>query len=33
MPLHTILIIAGSWIVLLILTAWKYATWKKGRDD
>jgi hypothetical protein len=33
MPLHTILIIAGAWILLLVLTVWKYTTWKKGRDD
>ncbi len=33
MPLHSILVIAGSWIILLILTVWKYKTWKRGSDD
>lgn len=33
MPLHSILIIAGSWVILLILTVWKYTTWKSRSDD
>lgn len=33
MPVHTILIIAGSWTLLLILTIWKYKTWKNRSDD
>lgn len=24
MPLHTILIVAGSWVILLLLTIWNY---------
>jgi hypothetical protein len=31
LPLHTILIVAGSWIVLLLLTIWNYRR-QNGRD-
>ena len=29
MPLHTILIVGGSWVILLILTIWYY---RRTRD-
>jgi hypothetical protein len=31
LPLHTILIVGGSWVVLLILTIWTYR--KKSEED
>ena len=33
MPLQTILIVAGSWLILIFLTIWKYRFWKNGGDD
>lgn len=33
MPLHTLLIVGGSWVVILILTVWRVRTWKSGGDD
>jgi len=30
MPLHTILIVGGSWILLLVLTVWNY---RRHRDS
>lgn len=31
MPLHTILIVGGSWVILLLLTIWTYG--KHTKDD
>ena len=31
MPLHTILIVGGSWVILLLLTIWTYR--KRSKDD
>ena len=33
MPLHTILIVAGSWVLILALTIWRVVTWKHGGDE
>jgi hypothetical protein len=33
MPLHTILIVSGSWILLLVLLVWKYKTWQDKEED
>ena len=34
MPLHTILIVGGSWVILLILTVWNYRRQGgNGEDD
>ena len=33
MPLQTILIVAGSWLILIFLTIWKYRSWKNNGDD
>jgi hypothetical protein len=32
MPLHTILIVGGSWVVILLLTLWRVRTWRDGDD-
>jgi hypothetical protein len=32
MPLHTILIVGGSWVILLILTVWNYRR-QSGKED
>jgi hypothetical protein len=32
MPIHTLLIVGGSWILLLILTIWRISRWKNGGD-
>ena len=31
MPLHTILIVGGAWVILLALTIWNYRR-RNGRD-
>ena len=31
MPLHTILIVGGSWVILLALTIWTYSR-RSGED-
>lgn len=33
MPLHTLLIVGGSWILLLILTVWNYRRQGRRGDD
>ena len=33
MPTHTLLIVTGSWILLLALTIWKTARWKDEDDE
>jgi hypothetical protein len=33
MPLSTLLIVGGSWLLILVLTLWRVATWKDGGDD
>jgi hypothetical protein len=33
MPTLTILIVAGSWLLLLVLTIWKTARWKDEGDE
>jgi hypothetical protein len=30
MPLHTLLIVGGSWVVLLLLTVWFYRRTRDG---
>ncbi len=32
MPLHTVLIVCGSWVVLLVLTVWNYRR-DRGKGD
>ena len=33
MPLHTVLIVAGSWIALLALVVWNYRRHSREGDD
>ena len=33
MPLSTLLIVGGGWLLILVLTLWRVATWKDGGDD
>jgi hypothetical protein len=33
MPLHTLLIVGGSWILLLVLTVWSYRRHSDGEDE
>lgn len=34
MPLHTLLIVGGSWVILLLLTIWSYRRQGgKGEDE
>ena len=33
MPLSTLLIVGGSWVLLLVLAIWKYTTWKNDGGD
>jgi len=32
-PLHTILIVGGSWVILLALTIWNYRRHSGGDDE
>jgi hypothetical protein len=33
MPTHTLVVVIGSWILLLALTVWRVARWKDGGDE
>jgi len=33
MPLHTMLIVGGSWVILLILTIWNYRRQSRGDGE
>ncbi len=33
MPLHTLLIVGGSWVLLLILTVWNYRRGSSKDDE
>jgi hypothetical protein len=33
MPLHTILIVGGSWVILLVLTIWSYRRSSRGDEE
>jgi hypothetical protein len=33
MPIHTLLIVGGSWVLLLILTIWSYRRGASGDDE
>lgn len=33
MPLLTILVVAGSWVLLLILTVLRVSTWNDGSEE
>jgi hypothetical protein len=33
MPLSTLLIVGGSWLLILIVTVWRVVTWRDGGDE
>lgn len=33
MPLGTLLIVGGGWVLILVLTLWRVATWKRRGDE
>jgi hypothetical protein len=33
LPLHTILIVGGAWVILLVLTVWNYRRHRNGNGD